>query len=287
MAAEDQDLLVWLVVALAVLAVVAGTATVLAVRLRRENETLRAELVSLRRPQLEGAPQKALQAAGWAMRAVVDTAGRVRERGFVGGVLLAPIEELAGWAMQGQDEIAAAAMPDGTVAFLFSDIEGSTELNERLGDRGWIKVLTVHDRLVRKAVERYRGHVVKTQGDGFMVAFGSAADAVATAVAVQRAVPDGHRRLRQAAVRVRIGVHVGPAVSRDGDYFGRNVAKAARVAARAGGGQVLVSEEVRDAMLAEDDGAEFTSAGTFELKGLAGEHTLFAVPTSVSRLSRR
>jgi adenylate cyclase len=282
-AAEDQDLLVWLVVALAAVAV---ASTVVAVRLRRENELLRGELASLRRPQLEGAPQKALQAAGWAMRAVVDTAGRVRERGFVGGVLLAPIEELAGWAMQGQDEIAAAAMPDGTVAFLFSDIEGSTELNERLGDRDWIKVLTVHDRLVRKAVERHGGHVVKTQGDGFMVAFGSAADAVATAVAVQRAVPDAHRRLRQAAVRVRIGVHVGPAVSRDGDYFGRNVAKAARVAARAAGGQVLVSEEVRDALL-DDEGAELASAGTFELKGLAGEHTLYAVPTPPRRVSRR
>jgi adenylate cyclase len=281
-AAEDQDLLVVLLVALAVLGVAALLATAVSVRLRRENQQLQAEVESLRRPvlgrpALEGAPHRAAKAAGWAVRAVVDTAGRVRERGFVGGVLLAPIEELAGWALQGEDEIEAAAMPDGTVAFLFSDIEGSTELNEQLGDPEWIKVLAAHDRAVRAAVDRHGGHVVKTQGDGFMVAFGSAEDAVATAVDVQHAVPGGHRRLRRADVRVRIGVHVGPAVSRDGDYFGRNVAMAARVAARARGGQVLVSEDVRAAL--GPDNERLVALDPVELKGLAGEHVLYAVPT--------
>jgi adenylate cyclase len=288
-AAEDQDLLIMLLVALAVLGVAALLATAVSVRLRRENQRLLAEVESLRRPVLgrpvlEGAPHRAAKAAGWAVRAVVDTAGRVRERGFVGGVLLAPIEELAGWALQGEDEIEAAAMPDGTVAFLFSDIEGSTELNERLGDREWIKVLAAHDRAVRAAVTRHGGHVVKTQGDGFMVAFGSAEDAVATAVDVQRAVPGGHRRLRHADVRVRIGVHVGPAVSRDGDYFGRNVAMAARVAARARGGQVLVSEDVRTALVdgsAPEDRSDdrLVALDPVELKGLAGKHVLYAVST--------
>jgi adenylate cyclase len=283
-AAEDQDLLVVLLVALAVLGVAALLATADSVRLRRENQRLLAEVESLRRPVLEGAPHRAARAAGWAVRAVVDTAGRVRERGFVGGVLLAPVEELVGWALQGEEEIEAAAMPDGTVAFLFSDIEGSTELNERLGDREWIKVLAAHDRAVRAAVTRHGGHVVKTQGDGFMVAFGSAEDAVATAVDVQRAVPGGHRRLRHADVRVRIGVHVGPAVSKDGDYFGRNVAMAARVAARARGGQVLVSEDVRTALVdgtAPEDGSDdgLVALDPVELKGLAGKHVLYAVST--------
>jgi adenylate cyclase len=280
-AAEDQDLLVGMLVAVGLLGLVALTTTVVALRLRRENQRLLAQVESLRRPVLESAPHRAAKAAGWAVRAVVDTAGRVRERGFVGGVLLAPIEELAGWALQGEEEIAAAAMPDGTVAFLFSDIEGSTELNERLGDREWIKVLAAHDRAVRAAVDRHGGHVVKTQGDGFMVAFGSAEDAVATAVDVQRAVPGGHRRLRRADVRVRIGVHVGPAVSKDGDYFGRNVAMAARVAARARGGQLLVSEDVRTAMVDGEgpDDERLVALDPVELKGLAGKHVLYAVPT--------
>ena len=274
MAAEDQHLLVWLLVALAVLAVVAGAASVVAVRLRRENEKLHAELASLRRPQLEGAPQKALQAAGWAMRAVVDTAGRVRERGFVGGVLLAPIEDLAGWAMQGQDEIAAAAMPDGTVAFLFSDIEGSTELNERLGDRAWIKVLTVHDRLVRRAVERHGGHVVKTQGDGFMIAFGDARAAVLCSLGVQQALDEDPERWDE--IRVRMGVHMGTSVRRGDDLFGRNVAMAARVAGLAGGGEILISEPVHEAVggLA---GYRFGPPREVELKGLQGTHMVYAV----------
>ncbi|WP_203231303.1 adenylate/guanylate cyclase domain-containing protein [Nocardioides caldifontis] len=281
----DGPLLVALVVVSVVSLGAAVAAGVLAVRLRGENRRLREELEELRRPLRDAAPQKALQAAGWAVRTVVDTAGRVRERGIVGGLLLAPIEELTGWALQGEDEIAAAARPDGTVAFLFSDIEGSTGLNDRLGDREWVRVLAAHDRAVRAVVGRHGGHVVKTQGDGFMVAFGTPDQAVAAAVEVQRVVPARHRRLRRTGVRVRIGVHVGSAVSREGDYFGRNVAKAARVAARAEGGQVLVSEEVR-AALHPDERLEVTPVGTVELKGLPGGHPLHAVAVR-SGVSRR
>ena len=86
------------------------------------------------------------------------------------------------------------AGPDGSVAILFSDIEGSTELNERLGDKEWVRLLARHDAAVRSAIERHGGHVVKTQGDGFMAAFGSPEPAVRSAIAVQQAFDrDGAR----------------------------------------------------------------------------------------------
>lgn len=277
--AIGSDVLVVLLVAVLILELATASALVV---LWRRNERLRAENAALRRPTLDGTPRRALQAAGWAVRTVVDTADRVRERGFVGGLLMTPIEELARWAQQDQEEIAAVAMPDGTVAFLFSDIEDSTRLNEELGDRAWVRLLGAHDRVVREAVHRHAGHVVKTQGDGFMVVFGAPEEALACAVRIQERVGVASRRLRRTPVRVRIGIHVGRAVSRDGDYFGREVAKAARVAALAEGGQVLVTEEVRAAVgtaVGAAGDVTLEPAGSTELKGLTGTHELHAVTT--------
>ncbi len=239
-----------------------------AVRRRdREIEELRAQL------EPSPTPVRVRQAAGWAVKTAFDTAGRVRERGLVGGLLMAPIEELTQWAFEDRAEIDAVAAPDGTVTIMFSDIEESTSLNEQLGDEGWVRVLAAHDKAVRDQVRRHRGHVVKSQGDGFMVVFGDASDAVDAALRIQRAVAGG-RHLRRTPVRVRIGIHVGTAIARDGDYFGRNVAKAARVAALASGGQVLASDEVR---LALGDEVRLEPAGEHQLKGLGGTHVLWEV----------
>ena len=243
------------------------TVVVLLRQERRENEELRERLVVL-------PPTRARQAAGWAVKTVVDTAHRVRERGIVGGLVMAPIEDLTRWATEDRDEIAAVAAPDGTVTILFSDIEDSTALNERLGDSAWVRVLAAHDRVVRTEVRRRQGHVVKGQGDGFMVVFGSPGAAVDAAVRIQRGVGSGRWR-RRPPVRVRIGIHAGTAVARDGDYFGRNVAVAARVAAAAEGGEILVTDEVREAL--DDSGPELVEHGEVELKGLSGTHTLWRV----------
>jgi class 3 adenylate cyclase len=240
---------------------------VLLVRERRENEQLRERMVVL-------PPPRARQAAGWAVKTVVDTAQRVRDRGIVGGLLMASIEDFARWATEDREEIAAVAAPDGTVTLLFSDIEDSTALNERLGDAAWVRVLAAHDRVVRGQVQRHRGHVVKSQGDGFMVVFGSPRAAVDAAVGIQGAVTSSRRQLRRTPVKVRIGVHAGSAVARDGDWFGRNVALAARVAAAAEGGQVLVTDEVRDAL--DGSGPELVEFGEVDLKGL-GPHVLWLV----------
>jgi class 3 adenylate cyclase len=104
-----------------------------------------------------------------AVKTVWQTANLVRTQGF-GGAVRSSIEELADWADVERPDLAKLA-PDGNVVIMFSDIEESTALNERIGDRSFVKVIEAHDRQVRRLVRMHDGHVVKSQGDGFMVAF--------------------------------------------------------------------------------------------------------------------
>ena len=254
-------------IALAVSQAVTLVALVVAVRALRAEQRTTQEL----RARLQNPTSRATQAAGWAVRRVVDTATRVRERGFVGGLVTASIEELTEWAQAERESIVEVATPDGTVTIVFTDIEDSTPLNEELGDKGFVKLLSAHERVVEREVARHQGHVVKSQGDGFMLVFGSPSDAVAAAVAI-RDEPAGSRRHR-VPVKVRVGIHQGPTITRGGDYFGRAVALAARVAACAQGGQVLVTTPVVD----ELEGYEVESCGEHELRGLGGTHELWAV----------
>jgi adenylate cyclase len=215
-------------------------------------------------------------AAGRAMKAVVGTAVRMRDQG-VGGFLASSLEDLTRWGTEDRAEIVRLAAPDGTITVFFSDIEDSTTLNERVGDDEWVRILSAHEKVVRGCVDKQDGHVVKSQGDGFMVVFPDPRSGVRAAVDVQKSLSNGGpRRLRRTAVKVRIGLHVGPVVSRDGDYFGRNVAFAARVAAHADGGEILVSDELRSA-LDDDAGFELAAIGEVELKGLTGAHPLWQV----------
>jgi adenylate cyclase len=242
---------------------------------RRTERRLRAELAeaTAARPGRRAA-RRLVPTPDEAVKAVWETVDRVREKGF-GGALRSSIEDLAGWAQVERPALVALAGADGKVAILFSDIEGSTELNERLGDKEWVRLLARHDAAVRSAIERYGGQVVKTQGDGFMAAFGSSEAAVRSAIAVQQAFESGRRKGR-AAVAIRIGIHYGDVVHRDNDIFGRHVAQAARVAALADGGQVLVSEAVAEAL----DGCSDITLGEpreVQLKGLAGPHWVSAV----------
>ncbi|EHB50026.1 adenylate/guanylate cyclase [Mycolicibacterium rhodesiae JS60] len=209
-----------------------------------------------------------------AVKQVWQTANLVRSQGF-GGAVRSSIEELADWADVERPDLARLA-PDGKLVVMFSDIEESTALNERIGDRAWVKLIGNHDRLVRRLVKAHDGHVVKSQGDGFMVAFADPAAAVSCAVAMQRALErDAKRaRLKDNSIRVRIGIHMGKSVLRGDDVFGRNVAMAARVAGQADGGEILVSESVRTAV---GDRQSFDQGRDAELKGFSGTHRLYAV----------
>jgi class 3 adenylate cyclase len=242
---------------------------------RRRTRRLRAELAAARQPRDQRrTPKRLVPTPDEFVKGVFETASLVREKGF-GGAIRSSIEDLAGWAQVERPALVSLAGPDGSVAILFSDIEGSTELNERLGDREWVKLLGRHDAAVRSAVARHHGQVVKTQGDGFMVAFPSPEDAVRCAIAVQRAFDRGSSK-GKAAVRVRIGIHHGDVVHRDNDIFGRNVAQAARVAALASGGEILVSESVAEAV-ADDDGIVLAEQRQVRLKGLSGDHVVSVV----------
>jgi DNA-binding NarL/FixJ family response regulator len=160
--------------------------------------------------------------------------------------------------------------PEGTVTVLFTDIESSTPLVERLGDEQARALFLEHDGLVRDALERCSGVEVEREGDKFMLAFSSARRAVRCAVEIQRALERS-----MVPIRIRAGLNTGDVIAEEGGYFGRAVFVAARVAEVARGGEILVSEVTRS--LAGDDGVDFRERGAHELKGLRGSHRLFEV----------
>jgi adenylate cyclase len=211
-----------------------------------------------------------------AVKTVWNTANLMRKEGF-GAAVRSSIEDLADWAEVERPDLARVT-PDGRVVILFSDIEESTALNERIGDRAWVRLISSHDRLVHGLVDRHSGHVVKSQGDGFMIAFSRAEHAVRCGVDLQHALHREAKRKRHEEIRVRIGIHMGRSVRRGDDLFGRNVAMAARVAAEAVGGQILVSEPVRDAVRDCAD-IRFDKGRDVELKGFSGSYRLFGVET--------
>jgi class 3 adenylate cyclase len=213
--------------------------------------------------------------APFAIRTAWKTADSLITKG-IGATFRNSIEDLAAWAQVERPDLARLTA-DGDVAIAFSDIEDSTVHNESLGDRGWVKVLERHNRLIEKFVADHDGYVVKNQGDGFMMAFADAGQAVLCGVDVQRALLESAERWE--GIRVRIGVHVGPSVRRGDDLFGRNVAMAARVAEQADGGEILVSEAVRDAVDGRPD-IELCPPREVELKGLQGTHNLYAIKVS-------
>jgi len=168
-------------------------------------------------------------------------------------------------------------LPEGTVTVLFTDVEGSTALTTRRGDEAAQEILRAQRELVRQQVERHSGHEVKSLGDGFMVAFASARRAVACAVGIQRALEQHNRRQPpEQQVRVRIGLNTGEVLQEEADLFGEAVNAAARIAAKAKGGQILVSETVRGVMGRVKD-VELVDRGRFRLKGFPERWRLFEV----------
>ncbi|WP_142271319.1 adenylate/guanylate cyclase domain-containing protein [Mycobacterium sp. AT1] len=207
-----------------------------------------------------------------AIRKTWKTAEMLRAKG-VGAVVRNSIEDLAGWASVERPDLARLAA-DGHVVVVFSDIEGSTERNEALGDRDWVALLQQHERLVRRSVDEHRGHVVKNQGDGFMLAFADPTSALRCCVDVQRELARHPDRWQD--IKVRMGIHMGESVRRGDDLFGLNVAMAARIAGHADGGEILISDVVRDAV-AHADGVRVTSAEVVEFKGFSGTYEVFPV----------
>jgi adenylate cyclase len=153
-----------------------------------------------------------------------------------------------------------------TVSLVFTDIVDSTVLTQRAGDVAWSDIVTKHLDEVKRIASHSGGVVVKTTGDGAMLAFGSARSAVRAAAALRDAedeVGDGE------PLHLRIGVHTGEAVKAEADYFGKTVNEAARIMAAAQPDQTLVSEVTRS-LVGDLEGVEFDNPITVELKGIPG-----------------
>jgi predicted ATPase/class 3 adenylate cyclase len=163
-------------------------------------------------------------------------------------------------------------LPSGTVTLLFTDIEGSTALAQRAGDR-WPGLLAEHNRILREAFAAHGGIELGTEGDAFFAAFTSAGSATASAADAQRALaahdwPDGE------AVRVRIGLHTGEPTPTPDGFVGLDMHRAARVAAAAHGEQVLLSQATRDLLPDDLGGLTFRDLGDHRLKDLSGPQRL-------------
>jgi class 3 adenylate cyclase len=157
---------------------------------------------------------------------------------------------------------------------VFTDVEDSTALNERLGDEGARNVMREHERLTREALGQHGGSEVKAMGDGFMAWFPSATRALECAIALQRAL-DERNAAGSEAMLVRIGINAGEPIAEGDDLFGASVIAAARISARAKGGQILASDVVRQLLAGK--GFIFGDQGEHSLKGFDEPVRLFEV----------
>jgi adenylate cyclase len=194
----------------------------------------------------------------------------------IGMALTTTIDDLEEKVQREQPDLSASLAVDGTVTIAFTDIVDSTVMLTRVGDLAWVEVIRRHNALIEDATATHHGTVVETQGDGSMLAFSSARQAVACAQAIQQEV-DRAFATSSTPVRVRIGIHTGDAIQEGDRFFGTTVHYAARVASHAVAGEVLVSSLVRELVAAGPSDFRFLEAREVKLKGLDGAHQLYSL----------
>ena len=166
--------------------------------------------------------------------------------------------------------------PEGPLTILFSDVEGSTDLRTERGDTVAHRILRSHEEVVRGCVEAHDGREVKALGDGFMVAFVSARKALTCAIAIEQGLDDRNRESPGEELAVRIGINTGEVVIEGDDIYGQAVNAAARIAGRARGGEILVSEIVRQ-LAGSGPEFSFTDRGRCRLKGFPDRWHLYGL----------
>ena len=178
-----------------------------------------------------------------------------------------------------EDEKAASAPPatvsGAPLTILFTDMEGSTTLTQRLGDARAQELLRAHNELIREGLKAHGGHEIKHTGDGIMASFASASHALECAVAIQKAFASRNDAQPEEPVRVRIGLNAGEPVAEDEDLFGAAVQLAARVCAHAQPGQILASNVVRELTMGK--GFLFSDQGDVALRGFEDPARLYEV----------
>ena len=182
---------------------------------------------------------------------------------IVGLELTTSLEVVAEAVSTDRPSLGVPTASDGTVTVMFTDIQASTELAERLGDEAWAELLGWHRAAMEHAASRHRGRIVKGLGDGFMVAFPSASDGLRCGSEIQAAVEQGWRG---EPISLRVGLHSGDAVSRADDFYGHAVTVAARLAAIAQGGEILATKLVSE--LAQRGSFRFGAPRFAALKGI-------------------
>ncbi len=169
----------------------------------------------------------------------------------------------------------SAVVADGAFrTILFTDVEASTALTDRFGDARARGLLREHERLTRDALANHGGTEIKTMGDGFMASFTSASSALDAAIAMQRAMAE-HYADSVTPIRIRVGINAGEPIEEQNDLYGASVIRAARVMGQAQGGEILVSNVVRE--LVEGKEYLFSDRGEADLKGFDEAVRLFEV----------
>jgi class 3 adenylate cyclase len=166
------------------------------------------------------------------------------------------------------------ATASGVRTVLFTDLVGHTEMMRRLGDTAGRELLRQHERLTRDAIAHHGGTEIKTDGDSFMVSFGSVAAAMECAVSMQRAIAQRNDGAAE-PLRVRMGLNAGEPIEENGDLFGESVILASRIAAQADEGEILIAEPVRHLLAGK--AFVFADRGTFVPKGFEDAVRLFEV----------
>jgi class 3 adenylate cyclase len=173
-------------------------------------------------------------------------------------------------------DVGQFSSPDGAVTLMLTDIADAPRVAQELGDERWAALLRDHETLVRQLVAHHDGHIVKAQRDGFLASFPSAHAGLHCAVELQRTLETGPAPAGSPRVLVRTGLHSGFVIVNPEELLGRNVVLAARIAAHAKGGEILVSSVLKE-YTESDPSFQFVERGEFHFKGVLGEHTVYAV----------
>lgn len=211
--------------------------------------------------------------ARWTERVMAD---KVRAQGIERADVRTSIEAVAATVGHRRPDLRGFAAPDGRVTLMFSDVEGFTEMTERIGDREAHRVIRAHNKIVREQLRAHAGIELELQGDGFLLAFADPLAALRCAIAIERALAAYSGEHPEQPIRVRIGLHTGEAIQEADGFFGKTVILAARIAAQAYGGEILVSTTVRGVVAGAPE-IVFGDSRDARLKGLAGSYTLHAV----------
>jgi class 3 adenylate cyclase/ketosteroid isomerase-like protein len=194
----------------------------------------------------------------------------------IGLTITTTLEQLEETLEREKPDLSSSLAVDGTVTIVFIDIVDSTIMLSRLGDHSWLQVVREYHALIEEVATTHGGTVVDTQGDGAMLAFPSVRRAVSCARLLQETVEDEFDYLSP-PLRIRAGIHTGDALHEAEQFFGTTVHYAARVVSHAVGGEVLVSSVVRELLAGSDSGHTFLAGRDVELKGLPGQHCLYAL----------